>query len=271
MKKLICFSIWFMLSGFAFAGQKVTEMTEDTSPTVDDLIMTVNDPVGTPASRKMAIQELFNLLFESSNTFSARLVFQSTVSVGRNGGVAGQITIINSDGSTCVMTQTSLICDNDFTIRVPITRLINIESGAGNQEIQIGDNLVIVNATDISFAAGRVIISSFTNLITLRSTVTVSGVIVATGTTPTIGSCGTSPSVNGTDMAGQMTVGTGGVATSCAMTFAHTWKKPPACISNHEGAILVTRSVATTTTLTIDAATPLTASGKLDYICIGID
>lgn len=37
------------------ADQKLTALTEDTSPTTDDLIYTVTDPAGTPASRKATI------------------------------------------------------------------------------------------------------------------------------------------------------------------------------------------------------------------------
>ena len=42
------------------ADQKLTELTADTSPTSDDLIYTVTDPAGTPASRKVTIANLFN-------------------------------------------------------------------------------------------------------------------------------------------------------------------------------------------------------------------
>ena len=97
----------------------------------------------------------------------------------------------------------------------------------------------------------------------------VGGRFMLGGAAPSMGACGTSPSVAGTSSAGTITIGTGGAATSCAITFAAAWATAPACVSNHQGAILVTRSISTTTTLTIDAATPLTASGKLDYICVG--
>jgi hypothetical protein len=93
------------------------------------------------------------------------------------------------------------------------------------------------------------------------------------GTTPTIGTCGTSPAigVGSTDSNGFMTVGTGGIATSCAITFGHTWTRAPSCVCNNQGAILLLRAVATTTVLTCDAATPITASGRIDYHCFGND
>lgn len=44
-------------------GSKITQLTEDTSPTGDDLVETVQDPAGTPLSRKVKIQNLLKRLF----------------------------------------------------------------------------------------------------------------------------------------------------------------------------------------------------------------
>jgi hypothetical protein len=40
------------------ADQKLTALTEDTAPTTDDLVYTVTDPAGTPASRKVTLVNL---------------------------------------------------------------------------------------------------------------------------------------------------------------------------------------------------------------------
>jgi|SRR6185503_7276836 len=40
------------------ADQKVTELTADTSPTSDDLVVTVNDPSGTPGNKKVTLATL---------------------------------------------------------------------------------------------------------------------------------------------------------------------------------------------------------------------
>jgi hypothetical protein len=40
------------------ANTKITALTEDTTPTSDDLVVTVNDPAGTPASRKVSIANM---------------------------------------------------------------------------------------------------------------------------------------------------------------------------------------------------------------------
>jgi hypothetical protein len=100
-------------------------------------------------------------------------------------------------------------------------------------------------------------------------TLTVSGHTHTTGTAPTVGSCGTSPSVVGTDTAGKITIGTGGVVTGCVLTFATTWTNAPMCFLNDETQIIAVQGVPTTTTLTINVALAFTASSVIDYHCIG--
>jgi hypothetical protein len=40
------------------ADTKISNLTADTSPTSDDLLVTVNDPAGTPANKKVAVSDL---------------------------------------------------------------------------------------------------------------------------------------------------------------------------------------------------------------------
>jgi hypothetical protein len=44
------------------ADQKITDLTADTSPTSDDLVIIVNDPAGTPANKKVTLASLFAAL-----------------------------------------------------------------------------------------------------------------------------------------------------------------------------------------------------------------
>lgn len=127
-----------------------------------------------------------------------------------------------------------------------------------------------------SFAIGRYETSGTTDTVQLGGYLRVGsnsgdGHFLSIGTLPTIGACGTSPSISSTstDQAGIITIGTGGSATSCVITFAKTWVNEPSCTASHEGAILLVRETTTTTTLTIDASSPLTASGKIKYSCNG--
>ena len=107
------------------------------------------------------------------------------------------------------------------------------------------------------------------NAVAERFRIDTDGHMEMSGSAPTVSACGTDPAIVGVDNVGRVTVGTGGVAASCTVTFNKTWTNKPACIVDHEGAILLIRAVATTTTLTIDSSTPLTASMDINYICLG--
>jgi len=95
------------------------------------------------------------------------------------------------------------------------------------------------------------------------------GHLIGKGTAPSVSSCGTSPSVSGTDTVGRITVGTGGVATSCTLTFAASWSTAPVCTIADETTSLLVTPGPTTTTLVITAATAFGASDKLAYHCLG--
>ena len=60
MKKFLALiSILLLPCFFGYAADtKISALTADTSPTADDLVATVNDPAGTPASRKVTVADL---------------------------------------------------------------------------------------------------------------------------------------------------------------------------------------------------------------------
>jgi len=87
------------------------------------------------------------------------------------------------------------------------------------------------------------------------------------GTTPAVaGSCGSSPAIVGTDVAGKVTTGTGS-PTSCTITFASAWTNAPACMVTNETTASLARAVSTTTTVTLSGT--LVAGDVLAYICFG--
>lgn len=102
-----------------------------------------------------------------------------------------------------------------------------------------------------------------------------SGVRLQFAGDPVIGVCGTSPSMTtgSTDTEGELTVGSGGTLTSCAITFNATWSNAPRCVANVSTATAGnTRSIGTTTTTTTMTLTPsaaFAASDKVWWICLG--
>jgi hypothetical protein len=94
------------------------------------------------------------------------------------------------------------------------------------------------------------------------------------GADPTLSSCGTSPTIIGSDGAGTVTIGTGGSATDCTITFATTWTtNAPACTltSRMSARTDLYISAASTTAITVSnaAAAAWPASGVFSYQCVG--
>lgn len=94
-----------------------------------------------------------------------------------------------------------------------------------------------------------------------------SGHVRGTGTAPTVGgSCGTSPSIVGTDLGGKLTTGT--VApTSCTITYARAYTNAPSCAANNETTANLVKAISTTTTLILSGT--FVASDVLTWICVG--
>lgn len=79
------------------------------------------------------------------------------------------------------------------------------------------------------------------------------------GTSPTVTSCGATPSVvGGNDNAVRIVAGTG-VITACTVTFANTWTNPPVCDANVEGGLTIfTSASSTASSVTITGASAIT-------------
>ena len=87
-------------------------------------------------------------------------------------------------------------------------------------------------------------------------------------TSPALSSCGTDPSIVGSDNAGKITMGSGAL-TSCTVTFASAWANAPACTTNDESSTaIVTVTNSTTGAAMTIRATSLT-SKVVSYICVG--
>lgn len=49
-------------------GEKITAQTENTSPAFEDVLLSVDDPAGTPLDRKVTVQSLVNTLEKNAQT-----------------------------------------------------------------------------------------------------------------------------------------------------------------------------------------------------------
>lgn len=94
--------------------------------------------------------------------------------------------------------------------------------------------------------------------------------LVRTANTPTMGACGTSPTIVGTDDSFTVTVGTGGVATACVINFGTAYvTNPPNCSVLNNTDKVAYSTVEAVGSLTINAAAAFTASSKFKVLCKG--
>ena len=92
--------------------------------------------------------------------------------------------------------------------------------------------------------------------------------IIGTGVAaPALTSCGTSPAIVGTDLAGVVTMGTGS-PTGCVITFNVPKTTAPLCVVTSQTAPATTTPAYTVTNTAITWVQTGTSSNKLNYICI---
>lgn len=85
---------------------------------------------------------------------------------------------------------------------------------------------------------------------------------------PAVSACGTTPAIIGSDNSFKITIGTGGVATSCTVTFATSFGAyVPNCTANSDTDIVALKVNTSATQTVISASGAFTASSKLSALC----
>jgi hypothetical protein len=150
------------------------------------------------------------------------------------------------------------------------------DSHTANGDLAVTDDLTV---TDVTTLTGNLVANGAANTYgdANTDTHTFNGHVHATGTDPTLSTCGTSPTIIGNDTAGTVTVGTGGTATACTITFANAFPtNAPSCVfTSQMGATVLNITAASTTAITVtngDPGVPVAfpPSGKFNYHCIGV-
>lgn len=93
------------------------------------------------------------------------------------------------------------------------------------------------------------------------------GHIFATTSTPTLSSCGTSPSMTGGDSRGTIT--TGATASGCTVTFGTAYTNVPSCVVTPQTGSVINTFSYTVSASAITATETGLGGGKFDYICMG--
>lgn len=93
------------------------------------------------------------------------------------------------------------------------------------------------------------------------------GIGLGSTTAPALTSCGTTPAIVGTDLAGTVTMGT--TATGCVITFNAAKAAAPHCVVTWIATPLASQSYTTSTTAITTTQTSA-SNNVLKYICVGI-
>lgn len=100
----------------------------------------------------------------------------------------------------------------------------------------------------------------------LAINITADRVYTSGATAPALTSCGTTPAIVGTDMAGTVTMGT--TATGCIITFSAPWAVAPFCVVTWIATPLASQSYVTSTTA-ITLTQTSASNNVVKYVCIG--
>lgn len=93
------------------------------------------------------------------------------------------------------------------------------------------------------------------------------GIGIGSTTAPALTSCGTTPAIVGTDLAGTVTMGT--TATGCVITFNSAKSAAPHCVVTWIATPLASQSYTTSTTAVTLTQTS-TSNNVVKYICVGL-
>jgi len=103
--KKIFIGLLFLLTPVILYAADLTDQTEDTSPTSDDLIYTVNDPAGTPADRKVTLSNATKGLADATTTTKGVASFNTSHFSVSSGAVSSTLapsaTALAANGGNC--------------------------------------------------------------------------------------------------------------------------------------------------------------------------
>ena len=151
------------------------------------------------------------------------------------------------------------------------TIALNIDAQSTVKEFGVDDTLnalsIKVSGTATSTHAPAWSIGTTTANYTTG--LTVDGQVSFGGDTPTLTQCGTNPVITGSNTAGRITWGSGGVEPTCIVTFTKAWKKIPACVIT-TGHPMNAIASTTLTSMQVVASSTKATSRIVNYHCFDV-
>lgn len=162
-------------------------------------------------------------------------------------------------------------------VTIPEASLIKITGGA-----RAGSNITISSSSALSIDGGSVtnggtttnaysIFAKAPTGATYNWAFATNGKLTVASSTPapTLSSCGTSPSIRGSDWAGLVTVGS--TATGCTITFSSAYPSEPTCTVTNQSMSVVNAMTYTVSTTAITVTQTGLGGAKLNYHCVGLE
>lgn len=193
-----------------------------------------------------------------TSTASAELTIQNEA-----GSVSPTLNVLNASGTT----QLNVSNNGDVSVGTSSDKgLLGVVNASGTVALALSTSTNVTSSFVSLNVKGN---PSSTATITPVSIfqILASGHINATGTTPNMGTCGSSPSVIGTDSMGTITVGSG-VVTSCTMNFQIPYESSNLQCVESDNSTAVTGDISSITTSSVTFSFSATlGGGKLSYMC----
>lgn len=174
--------------------------------------------------------------------------------------LANNVVAFQTNASTTVKATSSIYTYADGGVSINTST----EAGAFNIANASGTNVLKVSSiTNPTSSAVLLDIQATSSVFQVLA----SGHINATGTAPTMGTCGSSPTVIGNDFAGTITIGSG-VVTSCAMNFAIPMESSNyQCVATDNSAAISTAATSQNVSTVTFGLSATLGSGKIFYMC----
>ena len=253
------------LAGIAFATIRTPVPVDSNTPTKYTLELPTNvsgSITQASGTNSFASTTFAGNVTGTAATYSGAVNMSSTLTVTATTTIQGSLVDTNGNKYS-----TSTGGGSITTSSAPTTNTLPLWTSAsalGNSIYSQSSTIAYVNAS--TTVLGGQSTTSTNSLVWLSSGAGV-GYWDATGTIPTISSCGTSPTSTGNQWIGRVTVGS--TATACTLTFPAAFVNKPSCIVVEEAVSLMNAMSYAVTTSTLVVSQ--TALGGLvwNYSCVG--
>lgn len=212
---------------------------------------------------------------QDTGSTTANTLITGNIKTDINPGVFSAFDIAQNSGCSNGTVQTGQFGfpSVSATNTLSIFGLCNGNGAIGNFRVGIGTSSPIASLSVVGTTTGISSDGSWVTLFTdiaqvFQMAFSDVGHLYFGGTAPTLSSCGTSPSIVGTDNSGTVTVGSVS-ASGCTITFAKTWATAPNCVVTNQSMSVVNALSYTISTTAITVTQTGLTGALLNYSCSG--